>query len=615
MALGEAFVNVRADLKPFSKDLEKGLKAILLAAEKRIAAEGKVGNALKEELKKKSGEGVEEGMRQGSKKGRTAATKEFESFFASFADFLDDGLSAIPAKVKAGLIVGLIAAGIIASPLIAGLITAAILGGVSVAAASIGTILAFRLNSVQRRFQILGQGLLNALMLPAQRFVEPLLAAADEIDHRFGKLQGSIDQIFAAGADAIQPLVDALLSMIENIIPGLIDGLHGAMPIISALAAALPKLGRDIGSFFSIISEGGPESAIALRDFLAAVGDLIIKLAILINFLADLYYHLRLVGAYMSGDWAQAAQLQAERALGAAEASQEFGDTLSYSLNPALSATAAEARATALAIAPLITDMLKGQEAAIDFEQGMDDLAKSIKDGNKDFDIRNQKGRDNLRIVDSIITAAAKQRDEDIKTAIQNGQSTDQIEADYQRKIDAAEKMISKTGHETQALQDLFDKAREAPKEVAIPVSAPGLGTVIGLFGTLKKRVQEVAQGLFNDIKANAAKKGKNNTSPTPSHQFGSYADGGIIDRPTFGLMGEAGYDEAVIPDPAVMPARAMQLSDQLGLTSMIAESLGARQQIVNVYIGSQRLQEMMDYTVAMNNSRTARGFAQGTRK
>lgn len=42
MALGEVFINVRADLKPFTKDLAKELKVILNAAEKEVATRGKV---------------------------------------------------------------------------------------------------------------------------------------------------------------------------------------------------------------------------------------------------------------------------------------------------------------------------------------------------------------------------------------------------------------------------------------------------------------------------------------------------------------------------------------------------------------------------------------------
>src|SRR5690606_27368283 len=49
------------------------------------------------------------------------------------------------------------------------------------------------------------------------------------------------------------------------------------------------------------------------------------------------------------------------------------------------------------------------------------------------------------------------------------------------------------------------------------------------------------------------------------------FADGGIIRRPTVGLVGEAG-PEVIIP--LTRPARARQLADQSGLTSILAQAL-----------------------------------------
>jgi phage-related protein len=54
-SLGEAFINVRADLKPFTKDLAKDLKVILNAAEKEV---GKRGKEIGKELSRSMGEGA-----------------------------------------------------------------------------------------------------------------------------------------------------------------------------------------------------------------------------------------------------------------------------------------------------------------------------------------------------------------------------------------------------------------------------------------------------------------------------------------------------------------------------------------------------------------------------
>jgi len=56
VALGEAFINVRADLKPFTKDLARDLKVILAAAEKQVAKSG-------QDLGKRLSDGVSKGVK------------------------------------------------------------------------------------------------------------------------------------------------------------------------------------------------------------------------------------------------------------------------------------------------------------------------------------------------------------------------------------------------------------------------------------------------------------------------------------------------------------------------------------------------------------------------
>lgn len=611
MALGEAFVNVRADLKPFAKDLEKGLKAILRQAEAKLKADSSIGRGIGDTLRKNTrdglSDGVEEGWEQGSKRGRKKATSEAAKFFATIGDFLDDGLSAIPAEVKAAIVIGITAAAVVVAPMLAGVISAGlVLGGVT-GAALLGVILASRFRAVTDQFQGLLQSIFAKLAGPASRFIDPLLRAAESIDNLFTRIAPNLDHIFDQVAGAFGPLTDALLDFVERVVKGFQYMVRYARPIVDALSRALPQLGDDIATFFEIIASDSEDAGLALQDFFRVLGVTIVALGVFIRVLTETYFWLRIVAKAMAGDFAGASLLFQQRAIESERAAEGFSSGLSGDLNPALSATAAEAKATALAIRPLITNLTRGFDAAIDFAQAQADLAESMRNGNKDFRLSTQAGRDNLRLVKNEIDALAAKRDEQIRVAIAQGLATDQIEADYQRQVDAAEGSIAKTGNETQALKDLFAAARSAPEEVQIEVQTPGLAAAIAAF----RRLGQVAATA-------AAKAAAAIITASGGHGLQSgvqYALGGIVSSPTLGLIGEAGYKEAVIPDPAVMPARAMQLSDQIGLTSMIADSLGARQNVVNVYIGSQRLQEMIDFTVAMNNQSTARSFAQGPRR
>jgi hypothetical protein len=133
VALGEAFINVRADLKPFAKDVEKGVKEILRAVEKRLVADGQFGRTLSQNLQRQTSDGIsngiEDGFDRGMRRGTRRALGAGQRFFAALANFADDGLSAIPAEVKAGLIVGVGSAAAVVAPLLAGAISVPGSGG------------------------------------------------------------------------------------------------------------------------------------------------------------------------------------------------------------------------------------------------------------------------------------------------------------------------------------------------------------------------------------------------------------------------------------------------------------------------------------------------------
>jgi phage-related protein len=158
-SLGEAFINVRADLKPFTKDLAKELKVILDVAEKEVGKRGKeigktlsdnirsgakanaskIGDAIGREVKKKKIKIETEvdrdrlgadarkafsGVETLAKSAATSISKRFADSFASFSRFAGGTLQ----NIFAGLGIGSQGKGgapgaIIASVAIGGLVT------------------------------------------------------------------------------------------------------------------------------------------------------------------------------------------------------------------------------------------------------------------------------------------------------------------------------------------------------------------------------------------------------------------------------------------------------------------------------------------------------------
>lgn len=611
MALGEAFVNVRADLKPFAKDLEKGLKAILQAAERKIVADGSTGKGIRAALTKQTADGISDGMSDGSKRGRKNAEKEFlslgQKFFAALADFVDDGLSAIPAKVKAGILIGIIGAGVVAAPFIAGLISSAIIGGVAVGVLSMGAAIAAQQQAVRDRFTRLGQSIMDSLRQDAGLFVEELLRAANVIQQSFNASRKSIQSILNASARFIVPLTRGLTGFVQGIVRGVDNLVSRAGPIIEVLRVGLPRLGEDIGQALAILGSGSADAAIVLRDFLFILGEIIKNTAATIRGLSELYFYMRLIGQLHN--LPEFFRLLAEHQNGVADIAPEVAGRVE-DVNGALHGLNSEALAARLSVSALLAEFMKGVDGAIQYEAAIDDLAKSIREGNRDFDIRSEKGRENFRLVQQAIAGAAAQRDAEILRAAETGRSIESINAAYDSQIAQIEKTIGKYGAQSAELQKLIDKAREVPEEVQMEVTTPGLQAA--LRGMRELAAAAVKAGLAGAEAIRKAQSGE--AGLRTASQPKGYAGGGIAEQPTNALIAEAGYAEAVIPDPAVMPDRAMELSNKFGLTSLIASSLGALQPVVNVFIGAERLDQRVDYRIGLNNQMQALSMAQGVR-
>lgn len=608
MALGEAFITVRADAKPFAKDLEKGLKTILEAAERKLAADPSVGQKIKTTLADRTSSGVSEGLqrgfREGTRKGAREALTLGQKFFAALGDFADDGLSAIPSKVKASLVIAILGAGTVIAPLLASTISASIVSGVSLGVTGLGVIFASQLKPVRDQFTALGAFLLDQLRGRAQVFTDPLLQAAVDIQRSFNRVGDTIGRTFAQAAEQIEPLTRGLTGFLEQFLPQLEIAVRRARPLIEALGQALPQLGRDLGLALRILADGSAQSSRGLRDFLFVVGQVSINVATMIRLLSDAYFAMRVLAATASGDVALAVQLMTERENAARIASGQL-TTATEELNTALSTEAAEANAARLAITPLISALFDSIDGTIQFEQAIDDLTESIKNGNRSFDVRNEKGRENLRLVEQAIAGAARERDAEIARAAETGRSIEEINAAYSRQIAKIEEAIGSYGRQDTKLKELFETAKKVP-DVNIKVETPGMAAALARMRNLARLAFEAAKAGADAVKSAGGGAGLRTAT--------QYALGGIVDRPTFAQLGEAGYKEAVIPDPSVMPQRAMELSNQFGLTDLIANSLSSIRPVVNVFIGSQRLDDRIDYRIGFNNQFNAMAMVQGPR-
>ena len=123
--------------------------------------------------------------------------------------------------------------------------------------------------------------------------------------------------------------------------------------------------------------------------------------------------------------------------------------------------------------------------------------------------------------------------------------------------------------------------------------------TVVGAIYSMWKKIKQISGGYGQSIGSAAASAGQ--------VVGGMYAGGGVVpqDQIAFVHKGEP------ILDPANSVAENRQILADAGMLGVLSPEGGT---VVNVYIGTERLDERIDYRVAANNRVQARSLTTGPR-
>jgi hypothetical protein len=293
--LGEAYVQVRADLKPFGKDLDTAVKQITdrfakdlnRSLGRKIGTE--IGGGAREGLRdsvKGIGEEMEKEFRipansSGRRVGRefkrgvsdelkdhNVVTKTLSSLVAA----LEDGFSALPPQVKAAVGAALLAVVIPAGALAGAALGTALIAGVTAA----GVALAFQFEEVASRGEAFASTLRFRFVSAAQAFGSAAVNAMDFLDTRLDALDPTLRSVFDNAAEYVLPFADAISRLLDEALQGLDRGLRGAetQEIINSLINGFEYIGQSIGDAFEILLSN-PNLDLALYDLLILVGDIV----------------------------------------------------------------------------------------------------------------------------------------------------------------------------------------------------------------------------------------------------------------------------------------------------------------------------------------------------
>lgn len=587
MALGRAFIEVHADTAPFARELATELE--------RIVGSAQVQTRVRESARK-TGESASEGVGQGIRRNRRKVSDSLDDAFNTalgsgalgrlvkgIVDTIDDGLSGLPAEIKAVLGAALVVAAPIAFALGAGIAQAIGAGLLLFGGAGLGVLIGAQFDEVRNAAADVLTDLRTEFLQAASAFTGYFYVALDAVRDRFAELQPELVLIFAQITRTLEPIVDSIFDAFEFALPGISAAFANITDFLGPLREGLGLIGQEVGDFFELIATH--------EDAPRVFGDILLSVAQLLDiFTAFVETGLEWYGVLL--DIGQALGFIAKETT----TFQEFTGGAQRATNGAIrfngviqaTTTELEAETKAAqeanrALNELTRNLFSAAQGQIDFERGLRSLTESVKENGRSLDITKESGAQNAEALLNLARVALTTRDTQIALTGDVDAAQAAFEAQRAKIYEVARQMRLSEADTRKLIGALL--GLPPPKNTGISnQSITNLRSALSLL----RAILPLLPGL----------SGVGGAIP-------QYADGGIVSRPTLGLVGEAG-PEAIIP--LSNPARAAEVMNEAGLSGM------AGSPVVNVYIGNEQIR---DYIVAETNQQltaAARAMTYGTR-
>lgn len=643
--LGEAYVRIRADLEPFAKDLDKGLKTITDKFEKSINRN--FGRAIGKDM----GSGVREGLRDSSKgisaefekgldipanrpRGRRAG-KEFgdgygEGLFGTvkrasglLITALEDGFSSLPPQVKGVVGAALVAAIVPAGALLSAALGAAVIAGV----AGIGIALSSQYTEVATGFEAFTTRLRERAVKAAEPFAGETLASLDLFDRKLDELDPQIRSLFSNASRYVEPFSRGLAGAVDGFVTELDAGFAESEfdQLSGAIETGLTDIGTAAGKALGTIV-ANPDLDVALRDLLTVTADLVEVGGEFLDWTITTWASLRRVGSAAGetadtflavgqvitdlfnagqGDWAENLGeswdelvfritgggdeiIKKSREITAAEREWNNQTSATIKLTEEQEKALKELNAQFTAQERLINDIIGTQ---IDYQAAIDRTTEGLKENGRTLDIRNEKGRENAENVQREIQTLREQ----IKAQVEAGKMTDaEAQTFYEKEIARIRGRFKGNKELLAQFDELFGKLAGLQATPNVPNK---LGPIAAAIGPLLRALGQV-QAKLNEIRFTSLPSAKNTTGVGPGQQ--KYADGGFITEPTNAIMGENYRRELVLP--LTNTRRSIQLLNQSGLAGTFGGGTN-----VAVYIGNEQLEGRMVKVATSVNRQSAK--------
>ena len=606
MSLGEAFVEIRADLRPFGRDLKAGVKPMVEAFERELNnAVGRAAIANAEDNGRKIGDGLSRGIKR-SMANQLKDKNIFLVVAAALGSALDDGISALPTEVKAAIVAGLLLAAPVLAAFFTGLLTASIGAGVAI----IGVALASQFDEVQHKAVETGRNIRAIFVSAALPFGLAVINALDLIESRLHGMQDLFNDIFSISSGFVEPLVHGLLEGIQRIAEQLRKSLGAIEPFVQELGVAFTVILDAIAKSITILAASGDDGVTALRDLATIIGVLIISISIALTIFTKFYNVIRdvitFIERYLGGLsipiilLARFFEMIDDRA-NRQRAFINSNDDLANSFDGLVSSTDAQIQELKKYSAAMekLSDGIKNQlQLNINWEESLDRISESLKENGKTLDIGTEKGRANAQEFLRALEIAEKRTIE----ALQRGEiSSEEAVRQYDEQTDALRRMAVQAGLSEAEFNALFNEIIETGK-IRISTEEMGLTAVTSELTGAGDRAMRLLE-LLHMIRHLSTTIGAGALGGVKG-----FSDGGIQYLPTVANIAEDG-PEAVIP--LTKPAKAAQILQESGLSKMLG---GGGGNTFMVFIGNEQLDSRVVRIVEGNNMKQALALSHGGR-
>lgn len=599
MALGEAFIEIRADLRPFARDLRRNVRPIVQAFEREIR--GAIGEAFGNHAER-DGRQIGDRMGRGMRNSILHAFRQGNVFIAiasALAGALDDGISALPTEVKAAIVAGLL----LAAPILAAFLTGLLVTAIGVAVAGLGVGLASQFQEVQDAAVQFGRNVRIVLVNSAFSFGQAIITNLALIESRLRGMQGLFTDIFDLSSGFLEPIVQGTLEGIQQLAESLKTSLGDIKPFIDELGAGITILLDDIGAAIELLTRSGDDGVKALRDLLALVGALIMAASALLLVFTKLYGVVRDFILFLNrhlggislpliiiGELLKEIDNRSNRLRSFINTNTE----VEGSFEGLIAATKGETDALKElqdAIKDASDAAKSNLELNLRWEESLDRISESLKKNGKTLDSHTEKGRANIKEFLSGLETAEQRA---ILRVQRGEQTSEQAAEQYRKEVEALRAIATQAGISGQAFDDLFNGII-ATSQLRISAEEMGISSLHGEIGTTATAAQKLLDLLkfIKHLSGTIAAGGAAGVA--------GFADGGIQYLPTMAHLAEDG-PEAVIP--LTKPARAAQIMRESGLSSMLTDN----DTTVMVFIGNEQLDSRM-VKVAQRHS-AAQGLA-----